>query len=147
LRAPSVFNFFRPGYVPPNTTLSELSLVAPEFQIANETSVAGYANYMRSVVSGGVGTTPPGSTDRDVQLDLSELLALSDQPARLVDQVGMLLTAGRLGGVVRDQVITAVTSVSVTSSTNPATIAAARRNRVMLALYLVAMSPEFLVVK
>ena len=39
LLAPSVFNFFRPGYVPPNTALSSQKLVAPELQIATEPTV------------------------------------------------------------------------------------------------------------
>ncbi|MCV5648263.1 DUF1800 family protein, partial [Escherichia coli] len=33
LRAPSVFNFYRPGYVPPGTALAAAGLVAPEMQI------------------------------------------------------------------------------------------------------------------
>ena len=49
-RSPSVFNFFRPGYVPPNTAIAAAGLVAPEFQLIGETSVAGYTNYMQSVV-------------------------------------------------------------------------------------------------
>ena len=49
LRSPSVFNFFRPGYVPPNTRDRRAGLVAPEFQITNEPSVVGYVNYMQRV--------------------------------------------------------------------------------------------------
>jgi uncharacterized protein (DUF1800 family) len=29
LRSPSVFNFYRPGYVPPNSSIAKLGLVAP----------------------------------------------------------------------------------------------------------------------
>jgi uncharacterized protein (DUF1800 family) len=54
-RSASVFNFFRPGYVPPNSTLGAQSLVAPEFQITNESSVVGYVNLMQRVVGGGRG--------------------------------------------------------------------------------------------
>ena len=36
LRSPSVFNFFRPGYVPPSTALSATQTTAPEFQLVNE---------------------------------------------------------------------------------------------------------------
>ena len=46
MRSPSVFNFFRPGYVPPGTSLSA-GAVAPEFQLVNESSVAGYLNFMQ----------------------------------------------------------------------------------------------------
>ena len=45
-RSPSVFNFFRPGYTPPNTAIATAGLVAPEFQITNEPSVIAYINYM-----------------------------------------------------------------------------------------------------
>ncbi|MEM9965208.1 MAG: DUF1800 family protein, partial [Asticcacaulis sp.] len=46
VRSPSVFNFFRPGYVPPNTALATGGQVAPEFQIHNETTTAGYINFL-----------------------------------------------------------------------------------------------------
>ncbi len=53
LRSPSVFNFFRPGYVPPSTAIASAKLVAPEFQLVNETSVGGYLNFMQNVVPNG----------------------------------------------------------------------------------------------
>jgi hypothetical protein len=42
--APSVFNWYRPDYAPPGQ-LSENGLNAPEFQIANETTVVRAVNY------------------------------------------------------------------------------------------------------
>ena len=41
LRSPSVFNFFRPGYVPPNTAIATAGKQAPEFQLHNESSTVG----------------------------------------------------------------------------------------------------------
>ncbi len=35
IRSPSVFNFFRPGYVPPNTAIATAGRGAPEFQLHN----------------------------------------------------------------------------------------------------------------
>jgi uncharacterized protein (DUF1800 family) len=40
LRSPTVFNFFRPGYVPPNTAIATAEKQAPEFQLLNESSTA-----------------------------------------------------------------------------------------------------------
>ena len=40
--APTVFNFFRPGYVPTSQTLMTNNLVVPEMQIVTDVSVAGY---------------------------------------------------------------------------------------------------------
>ena len=54
LRAPSVFNFFRPGYVPAGTELARRGLVAPEFQITNESTVMGYANFLLRVLPHGL---------------------------------------------------------------------------------------------
>ena len=50
LRSASVFNFFRPGYVPPHTAIAKAGKQAPEFQITNETSVAGYINFLQTAV-------------------------------------------------------------------------------------------------
>ena len=54
-----MFNFFRPGYVPPNSTLGTLKLNAPEFQITNESTVVGWANWAQTFVQNGVGETRP----------------------------------------------------------------------------------------
>ncbi|MEO8808427.1 MAG: DUF1800 domain-containing protein, partial [Burkholderiaceae bacterium] len=56
MRSPSVFNFFRPGYVPPGTEAAKANLEVPEMQLAQETTTAGYVNFMRDNVSWGVGS-------------------------------------------------------------------------------------------
>ena len=64
LRSPSVFNFFRPGYVPPNTAIATAGKVAPEFQLHNETTTAGYINFMQCVTRGGYNDVKPDATPR-----------------------------------------------------------------------------------
>ena len=54
LRAPSVFNFFRLGYVPPSSASSATQTPAPEFQLVNESNVSGYLNYMQVVMRSGI---------------------------------------------------------------------------------------------
>jgi len=126
LRSPSVFNFFRPGYVPP-----ALGVVAPEFQIVNETSVVGYANYMQTAISKGVG---------DVKADYSTLLPLADNVPALVDEINLVLAAGQLSTDTVTLIRNAVTSMATGTD-------AARANRVYAALTLVMASPEFIVQK
>lgn len=126
LRSPSVFNFFRPGYVPP-----ALGVVAPEFQIVNETSVVGYANYMQTAISRGIG---------DVKADYSSLLPLADNVPALVDEINLVLAAGQLGADTVTLIRNAVTSMATGTD-------AARANRVYAALTLVMASPEFIVQK
>ena len=67
--SPTVFNFYRPGYVPTSAPIAAAGLVAPEFQIVHDVSVAGYMNYMRSLVT--VDST------RDIQQDYTAELALA----------------------------------------------------------------------
>jgi uncharacterized protein (DUF1800 family) len=129
LRAPSVFNWFRPGFLPPGTALANALLVAPEFQIADETSVAGYLNFMQSAIP---------AKRFDLQTDYAAELALADNPAALVDRVQLLLCASSLQADSRDTIVNAVTSVAATTP-------AGRANRVHATILLVMASPEFLV--
>ncbi len=138
MRSPSVFNFFRPGYIPPNSKSGAIGLVSPEAQITSETSVAGYLNYMRNNISSGVGTSMNGV--RDIQPDYSAEIALATDPDKLVDRVNLLLAAGRLSTAVRNQIRDAVASVVIGTS-NPE---GDKKNRVYLAVYLTMAAPEYI---
>jgi uncharacterized protein (DUF1800 family) len=131
LRSGSVFNFFRPGYVPPNTMLASQKMVAPEFQITNETSVVGYLNYMQGRIN---------STTGDIVPDYTQELALIDQPAVLLDRLNLVLAAGSLSVATVASIVTAVSSIATTSD-------AGRKNRLYAAILLVMAAPEYVVQK
>jgi uncharacterized protein (DUF1800 family) len=139
MRAGSVFNFYRPGYVPPNTAIAAANLVAPEFQIIHEVSVAGYANFMRTAVQSGVGSNSP----RDIRASYAAELALASDPAQLIDRIDLLLTYGTLSAETRSAMLEALNSVPISTS-NPTT---GRQNRVYLAALFALSAPEFLVQK
>ncbi len=139
LRSPSVFNFYRPGYVPPNTSIAAANLVAPEFQILHETSVVGYSNFMRSIVRSGVGSNSP----RDIQPDYTKELRLADDPDALIERVDLLLTYGTMSDETKNLIRDAVESVSV----NPLLPQSGRENRVHLAVLFALSSPDFIVQK
>jgi uncharacterized protein (DUF1800 family) len=139
LRSPSVFNFYRPGYVPPNTGIAAANLVAPEFQIIHESSVVGYANFMRSVVRNGIGDNSPA----DIQPDYAAELAVADDPDKLIDRVNLLLTYGTMRPDTMSAIREAVTSVAINAS-NPTP---GRQNRVYLAALFTMSAPEFVVQK
>jgi len=154
LRSPSVFNFYRPGYVAPGTLSASAGLVAPELQIAHETSVAGYVNYVRSGVESGVGQyngTVGAQTfnRRDLQRDWRTELALADDPAALVTHVLERLVPGQLSPALHDEIVGAIAAITVpalnASGSNQRQIDDARRNRVRSAVLLALVSPEFLV--
>ncbi len=131
LRSPTVFNFFRPGYVPPNSSLSRSSLVAPEFQLSNESSVVGYVNYMQGVISAGVG---------DVKADYTALLALADNAQALLDEINTVIAAGQVG-------VGTIAIFKGALDSMPSGTASTRANRVYAALILIMAAPEFQVLK
>ena len=130
-RSGSVFNFFRPGYVPPNSPIGSAGMVAPEFQITNESTVVGYVNYMQTLVSKGTG---------DVKADYSALLPLADTSQALIDELNLLLAAGQLSSATVATIKGGIDSMASGTDT-------ARLNRIYAALTLVLASPEFLVQK
>jgi uncharacterized protein (DUF1800 family) len=148
LHSPSVFNFYRPGYVAPGTRSAARNLVAPELQIVNETSVAGYVNFMRDSISNGVGF-PAGSglTRRDLQGDYTAELALATDVPALVDRVTTRLAYGAVGAARRTEIINAVSSIAIPGSGSQTQINAAKRQRVNAAILLTVAAPEFVVLK
>ncbi len=149
LHSPSVFNFYRPGYVAPGTQSAARNLVAPELQIVNETSVAGYVNFMRDSISAGVGfPAGDGLNRRDLQGDYSAELALADNVPALVDRVTTRLTYGAVGAARRTDIISAVSSIAIPGGSSSQTqINAAKRQRVNTAILLTVAAPEFVVIK
>jgi hypothetical protein len=148
LRSPTVFNFYRPGYVPPGSSSATAKLVAPELQISHETSAAGYVNYMRDVVSRGAGLNPGAPTNRpDIQLDFSAELALADKPtvatpSDLVDRINAKLMYGTMPAALKTQIVAAVGTIIIPASPQTS-IDTAKRTRVNTALFLTLVSPEF----
>jgi hypothetical protein len=147
LRSPSVFNFFRPGYVPPATALTT-GAVAPEFQLVNESSVGGYLNYMQGVIDGGL-----NSSDIKAVYSAEIALALSPSsasPTDLVNRLNLLLCAGQLSAANVTLITTTVGAMKGTDTSNPvnATKTATNlRNRVCAGVLLVMACAEYLIQK
>lgn len=55
LFAPSVFNYFRPGYTPPMGDAAARGMVVPEMQLVNESSITGYVNSVLDLLTNGIG--------------------------------------------------------------------------------------------
>ncbi|NSL55205.1 DUF1800 domain-containing protein [Uliginosibacterium aquaticum] len=144
LRSPSVFNFYRPGFMPPGSEIARKNMVAPEMQIVSESAVAGYANFIQTTIDAGAGRAEGGR--RDIQPDYSAQMALASQPASLVEQLDLLLTGQRLTEASRQRITTAVAALPLPASPANA-LENAQRNRVKLAILLVMVSPEYLVQK
>jgi uncharacterized protein (DUF1800 family) len=153
--APTVFNFFRPGYVPTSQTLMTQNLSVPELQIVTDVSVAGYQNYIR----GWTALNPA----RDIQHNYSAEMKLADTPDALVERMNLMLFHGTMpdtlkadiSGAVASRVIpgpayppgTAASAIPTTTPTNQAAMDLARQDRVYLAVFMSMASPDYLVQK
>jgi hypothetical protein len=124
LRSPSVFNFFRPGFVPPGTALAADKIPAPEFQLVNESTVGGYLNYMQQVMEAGIYVaSPPGAPNpftgpyvQDITASFSNELPLAQDAAALVARLNLVLCAGRLSSATTNLMVSALNTAPLTAS-------------------------------
>jgi uncharacterized protein (DUF1800 family) len=151
LRPPSVFNYFRPGYVPPSTALVANRSVAPEFQIVNESSVGGYLNFLQGVVRNGLYVGAPdqpnagsnASNGYDITAAYAAELALVTDAVALVKRLALLLCADQLSASTQTLIVEALNATPVTAASTDAV----KRNRVAAAVLMVMASAEYLVQK
>jgi uncharacterized protein (DUF1800 family) len=133
-RAPSVFNFFAPDYLPPGA-LHDAGIFAPEFQITTEAKITTTTNrFYGCTFDGWYG----GTHDLDKGwIVLNTELPLAADPVALVEDLNLLLMSGQMSPEMKTIVESMVTD------TDPAD----PRQRVLEALYLITTSPEFSVQK
>jgi hypothetical protein len=106
-------------------------LVAPELQITNESTVAGYINFMQTVIRAGL---------VDVAPDYSAELALVNNTTALTDRLNLLLCAGQLSSTTLTSIRNAIGSISTTTT-------AGQQNRLYAAILLVMSCPQYIVQK
>ncbi|MGV3728442.1 DUF1800 domain-containing protein [Hydrogenophaga sp.] len=150
LRSPSVFNFFRPGYVPPGTALSASGATAPEFQLVNETTVGGYLNFMQSVIERGINcpnpAVPQAAWDNyayDVQANYATELSLVADANALVNHICLVLAAGQISSASRGTMVAALNATPVTTASTQTV----KLRRVWAAILMVMASAEYLIQK
>jgi uncharacterized protein (DUF1800 family) len=154
LDANTVFNFFKPGFVPPGEMTSR-SLLGPEFQlqtdsiVANSSNGVGYRAYNLDVND----LCDAGDTFGDVKIDHAQDVALAgsgqggpaDPADALVDAYNMRFMSGQMSPYMRDQLVTYLNTIDhYWAYPNGSDW---RLQRVYRALFLVLSSPEYMVQK
>jgi hypothetical protein len=134
LRSPSVFNFFRPGYVPPRTAMAQADRQAPEFQITNETSMAGYLNFLHWTVRWGYGEAKPS---------YAPLLPIAHDPGAVVTWLNLHFVANQLDKETADTIKDALATLNIRADSNEED----KLNLLASACILVMATPEYLVQK
>lgn len=134
LRSPSVFNFFRPGYVPPQTAIAAAGDVAPEFQLHNETTVAGYINFFTSVMRDGYS---------DVKPDYTAMLAKVADSQGLLDWMNLHLSANQVSAATIARIKTALDAHPITAASSDDD----KLDRICNCILLLMSCPEYLIQK
>ncbi len=131
-RAPTVFNYYPPDFVIPNT-----SILGPEFALMTTSTTIQRANFINQMTFGNPPITlflpdrPNGTS-----LDYSDLEALSAADAtgnQLVDELGRRMMHSTMSAQMKSTILTAVTAIA--SSNNA--------QRARQAVYLVATSSQY----
>ncbi|MEO6081264.1 MAG: DUF1800 family protein [Steroidobacteraceae bacterium] len=132
--SPSVFNFYSPGYAPPGEIQAQ-GMVAPEMQLATEYLNTQVTNYFWTQANSRTTAQSAGLNVDDMFIDTSEEIAVAADSEALVNRVAERLLGGAatLSPVLKAQ---AKAQIERSTSTN---------TRVADAIYLLAVSPEYMV--
>ncbi|MEL6758324.1 MAG: DUF1800 domain-containing protein [Pseudomonadota bacterium] len=139
--APSVFNFYRPGYIAAGSRTAEAGLVAPELQITTATSVVAYANFMVQFVFRDPGQSNGSGVELGLVGDYSQEIEIANDPDALIERLDLLYTAGRMTDDTKLEVSRVINSVMLEDDEDFERL----RDRVQLAVQLIVVSPEFIV--
>lgn len=155
--APSVFNFFRPGYIAPGTLTGAAEMTVPELQITNATTIPGYVNFLEFFVREWIKNVDPASMqelfdsegiDLDAALqntsfvpDYTTERALANDAAALVDHLDGLLTYGTMTTETRELIIEAIEQYVIVPDADWDPVGL----RVYLAILMIMSSPDYLV--
>ena len=139
-RAPSVFNFYRPGFVAPGTATGNANITAPELQITNAASSVGYANFMTDYIF--VEAPTISRSGRSAFLpDYSDEIFLAEDAVALIDHLDTLLTNGSLAPESKARMVEIINEVPVEAASRGASL----DKRAQLAVLLVMTTPEYII--
>ncbi|MCB1633449.1 MAG: DUF1800 domain-containing protein, partial [Xanthomonadales bacterium] len=133
LRSPTVFNFYLPDFQPTGE-LSNLNLVAPEFQIMTDTYAARVLNGLGgNVYWSWIGN---GGDPEDIRVNLAPGMALANNPSALVDYYSLLFTYRSMSESMFQTLVNHVSNISAGNDDG-------RRRRVQDTIWLIQSSPEY----
>ncbi len=151
-RSPSVFNFYRPGFIKPASHTGQAGLTMPELQIVNATTVPGYFNFLSFFINGEMAnetyiqkyaefvetdllSLDPQQAGVSFLADYANEIALAHDANGLINHLETLLVSGALSDTSRARILNAINSLPLESKTK----------RVRTAVLMVMTTPEFLV--
>lgn len=142
-RAPTVFNFYKPNYSP-NGPLREMNLYGPEFQIHNSTTSLTMINHLHYLSDSdyGMGYSWLANPNEEgfYSNNLDYFLPFAPDAEALINEIDRLLTKGQMSERTRGIIKEVIDDIGVFESN-------AYRDRIARALFLTAISPDFVILK
>ncbi len=147
LGSPSVFNFFQPYYQPLGV-MADNNLVGPEFQIMNTVTISGYANVLHDWIFDEdpmeyfeLYSGEPYTYEKFVHLDLTTELTMGDDEnlGDLIERLNVIFLHGNLSNESRNTIYNTVSQMTSSSEDQLET-------RVKMCIYLMLISPDYLVI-
>ena len=133
LSAPSVFNFYLPGYRPAGA-IADQNLVAPEFQITDDSTIVGVSNLF-AISLFGQESIDSAEGFGPITLDLADWQARASDLDGLLDDIELVFFAGQMDAGVREILFDAGAAVTNDLAT-----------RLRLVLFLALSAPDQAVV-
>ena len=146
LNAPTVFNYFYPGYRFPGA-LESAGLTTPEFQLTNATSIMNLTNYVQAgiLTSGNqTGLTSFSSGNGALVMDFAPYLSMTSNASipALVTLLNNQLMGGSMSTALQNYIIGYVANTNNFPYGSPATTVQ-QRDRVRAVVHLMLTSSEF----
>jgi uncharacterized protein (DUF1800 family) len=123
--APTVFNYF-----PPDQTIQGTTVTAPEFLIHTTQTAINRANLVYNMIYNPSAPDNTITNSTGTRLNTMQFESLAANPAAMVDQVDLVLTAGQMPAAAKATIVTAVNAVPVANTAQ----------RAQMAIYLLASS-------
>jgi uncharacterized protein (DUF1800 family) len=131
----TVFNFYRPTYMPANGRLAALNLTAPEMQITDTSAALDWSRFVQhSLQRGGTGCGHAAKVQN--AFSYGEFWNESTDGEQLADKVLTLLAPGARLSDLRPALVRSINSL-------PAVTDADRTNRIKLAIMMTMLTPEY----
>jgi uncharacterized protein (DUF1800 family) len=99
MNPPSVFNYYHPTFMVPNT-----NLLGPEFELFNSSTAIARVNFVNDAVYGKIGAS--------MTVDLSYYLTFAPDSQQLVDRIGDVMLNGAMSSEMRSEIIDAISGIS-----------------------------------
>lgn len=136
LSSPSVFNFFQPYYQAPGQ-IKDLGLVSPEFQITNAiTGITVPNHFYRSIMNR---LNWHDDDTREVFFDFTDAIAEVSDVNALIRYLDLRMTYGQMSHTMRELLYISLTRPDIVNRSD--------EDKARLGIYLVAVSPEFSVMR